>query len=111
MKMPSRKIGPFHVARIGLGCMNLSHAYGTPPTSERAAQLLLHALEQGVTLFDTAPLYGFGENEKLIGDVLAKHRASFMLATKAGMYGIDGRRVIDGRPQTIKGQMDLSLLR
>jgi aryl-alcohol dehydrogenase-like predicted oxidoreductase len=111
MKMPSRKIGPFHVARIGLGCMNLSHAYGTPPTSERAAQILLRALEQGVTLFDTAPLYGFGENERLIGDVLAKHRASFMLATKAGMYGIGGRRIIDGRPQTIKEQMDLSLLR
>lgn len=111
MKMPSRKIGPFHVARIGLGCMNLSHAYGTPPASERAEQLLLHALEQGVTLFDTAPLYGFGENEKLIGNVLAQHRASFMLATKAGMYGIDGRRVIDGRPQTIKEQMDQSLRR
>ena len=111
MKMPSRKIGPFHVARIGLGCMNLSHAYGTPPAPEQGAQLLLHALEHGVTLFDTAPLYGFGANEKLIGDVLAKHRASFMLATKAGMYGIDGRRVIDGRPQTIKEQMDQTLLR
>jgi aryl-alcohol dehydrogenase-like predicted oxidoreductase len=91
--------------------MNLSHAYGTPPTAERGAQLLLHALNRGVTLFDTAPLYGFGENEKLLGDVLAKHRASLMLATKVGMYGIDGRRVIDGRPQTIKEQMDLSLRR
>ena len=111
MKIPSRKLGPFHVARIGLGCMNLSHAYGTAPAAERGAQLLLHALEQGVTFFDTAPLYGFGANEKLIGDVLAKHRARFVLATKTGMYGIDGRRVIDGRPQTIKEQMDLSLLR
>jgi aryl-alcohol dehydrogenase-like predicted oxidoreductase len=111
LKMPARKIGPFHVARIGLGCMNLSHAYGTPPTSELGAQLLLHALERGVTLFDTAPLYGFGENEKLIGAVLARHRSSFVLATKAGMYGMDGRRVIDARPQTIKDQMDLSLRR
>jgi aryl-alcohol dehydrogenase-like predicted oxidoreductase len=91
--------------------MNLSHAYGTPPTAERGAQLLLHALNRGVTLFDTAPLYGFAENEKLLGDVLAKHRASLVLATKVGMYGIDGRRVIDGRPQTIKEQMDLSLRR
>jgi len=91
--------------------MNLSHAYGTPPSAERGAQLLLHALNRGVTLFDTAPLYGFGENEKLLGDVLAQHRASLVLATKVGMYGIDGRRVIDGRPQTIKEQMDLSLRR
>jgi aryl-alcohol dehydrogenase-like predicted oxidoreductase len=91
--------------------MNLSHAYGTPPTAERGAELLLHALNRGVTLFDTAPLYGFGENEKLLGDVLARHRASLVLATKVGMYGIDGRRVIDGRPQTIKEQMDLSLRR
>jgi len=91
--------------------MNLSHAYGTPPTAERGAQLLLRALNRGVTLFDTAPLYGFGENEKLLGDVLAQHRASLVLATKVGMYGIDGRRVIDGRPQTIKEQMDLSLRR
>ena len=91
--------------------MNLSHAYGTPPPSERGAQVLLHALEHGVTLFDTAPLYGFGENEKLLGDVLAQHRANLVLATKAGMYGIDGRRVIDGRPVTIKEQMDISLRR
>jgi aryl-alcohol dehydrogenase-like predicted oxidoreductase len=91
--------------------MNLSHAYGTPPPSERGAQVLLHALERGVTLFDTAPLYGFGENEKLLGDVLAQHRAKLVLATKAGMYGIDGRRVIDGRPVTIKEQMDISLRR
>jgi aryl-alcohol dehydrogenase-like predicted oxidoreductase len=111
MKLPSRNIGPFPVAAIGLGCMNLSHAYGTPPAPEEGAKLLLHALEQGVTLFDTAALYGFGSNEKLIGDVLAQHRASFTLATKAGLYGIEGRRVIDGRPQTIKEQMDLSLRR
>src|SRR5450756_2628700 len=109
MKLPARKIGPFPVSSLGLGCMNLSHAYGTPPDSERGAQVLLHALERGVTLFDTAPLYGFGENEKLLGEVLSKHRAKFVLATKAGLYGIDGRRVLDGRPQTIKEQMNLSL--
>jgi len=91
--------------------MNLSHAYGTPPPAEQGAQLLLHALDLGITLFDTAPLYGFAENEKLLGNVLATHRAKLILATKAGMYGLDGRRVIDGRPQTIKEQMDLSLRR
>jgi aryl-alcohol dehydrogenase-like predicted oxidoreductase len=91
--------------------MNLSHAYGVPPSAEEGARVLLHALDHGVTFFDTAPLYGFGENETLIGEVLSGHRREFVLATKAGMYGIEGRRVIDGRPQTIKEQMDLSLRR
>jgi aryl-alcohol dehydrogenase-like predicted oxidoreductase len=111
LKLPARKVGPFSVSSLGLGCMNLSHAYGTPATPERGAEVLLRALERGVTFFDTAPLYGFGANETLLGNVLAKHRANFILATKTGMYGIDGKRVIDGRPQTIKEQMELSLRR
>jgi len=91
--------------------MNLNHAYGAPPTPEVSAQLLLHALERGVTLFDTAPLYGGGENEKLLGNTLAPHRSNFTLASKAGLYILNGKRVIDGRPQTIQEQMDLSLQR
>ena len=54
--MKTRKIGPFEVSAIGLGCMNLSHAYGTPPSPEAAEALLLGALDRGVTLFDTAAL-------------------------------------------------------
>ena len=107
----SRALGPFTVSSLGLGCMNLNHAYGTPPTAEVSAQLLLHALERGVTLFDTAPLYGGGENEKLLGNTLAPRRSNFTLATKAGLYILNGKRVIDGRPQTIREQMDLSLQR
>ena len=49
----SRRIGPFEVSPIGLGCMNLSHAYGTPPDAAAAERLLLAALDAGVTLFDT----------------------------------------------------------
>lgn len=111
LKLPTRALGPFTVSSLGLGCMNLNHAYGTPPAAEASAQLLLHALERGVTLFDTAPLYGGGENEKLLGNTLASHRSHFTLATKAGMYILNGKRVIDGRPETIKEQMDLSLQR
>ena len=109
LKLPTRALGPFTVSSLGLGCMNLNHAYGAPPTAEVSAQLLLHALERGVTLFDTAPLYGGGENEKLLGNTLAPHRSNFTLATKAGLYILNGKRVIDGRPETIKEQMDLSL--
>jgi len=69
--------------------MNLSHAYGEPTTPEIARELLLRALDLGVTHFDTAALYGFGANERLLGDVLAPHRSQLTLASKGGMFGID----------------------
>ncbi|MBC7471425.1 MAG: aldo/keto reductase, partial [Ramlibacter sp.] len=58
--MKVRQFGPFQTSAIGLGCMNLSHAYGTPPSAEQGERVLLAALDAGVTLFDTAALYGFG---------------------------------------------------
>ncbi|MGO4636563.1 aldo/keto reductase [Streptomyces sp. 2RAF24] len=106
-----RRIGPFEVPAVGLGCMNLSHAYGVPPTPEAAERLLLTAVEEGVTLFDTAALYGFGANEALVGRVLAGHRDRIVLASKCGMTGVDGRRVIDGRPETIRRTADEALTR
>ncbi|MCX4745946.1 hypothetical protein OG455_10480 [Kitasatospora sp. NBC_01287] len=61
-----RRIGPFEVPAIGLGCMNLSHAYGVPPTPEAAEQLLRTALDEGLTLLASAALCGFGANEELL---------------------------------------------
>ncbi|MFO1336858.1 MAG: aldo/keto reductase [Burkholderiaceae bacterium] len=109
--MQTRRLGPFAVSAIGLGCMNLSHAYGQPPSFDEAERLLLHALDRGVTLFDTAALYGFGANEDLVGRVLAPHRARFTLASKCGMTGVDGKRVIDGRPETLARTCDEALRR
>jgi len=106
-----RRIGPFEVSAIGLGCMNLSHAYGAPPPPDVARGLLLRALDLGVTLFDTAALYGFGANETLVGEVLAPHRHRFTLASKCGLHGVDGKRVIDGRPETIRWSCERSLAR
>ena len=91
--------------------MSLSHAYGTPPASEAAATLLLRALDIGYTHFDTAALYGFGANETLIGRTLKDRRAECVLATKGGMHGVDGKRVIDGRPEAIVQNCDDSLRR
>lgn len=108
---PTRSLGPFQVSPIGLGCMNLSHAYGVPPSPDDAASLLLRALELGVTHFDTAALYGFGANEALVGRVLAPHRHRFTLASKCGMTGVDGQRVIDGRPKTLKATCEAALKR
>ena len=109
--MQRRKIGPLEVAAIGLGCMNLSHAYGAPPPFEAAEALLLKALDLGVTLFDTAALYGFGANETLLGRVLAPHRQRITLASKCGMTGVNGVRVIDGRPDTLRRTCEESLQR
>ena len=114
--METRSLGSFQVSAIGLGCMNLSHAYGVPPSFEEAERLLVRALDLGVTLFDTAALYGFGANEELVGKVLGPHRSRFTLASKCGMQGVpnaDGVkvRVIDGRPATIKATCEDSLRR
>ncbi|ANQ85722.1 aldo-keto reductase [Azoarcus olearius] len=109
--MHHRTLGPFQVGAIGLGCMNLSHAYGVPPSPEQAEAVLLRALDLGVTHFDTAALYGFGANETLVGRVLSPYRSRFTLASKCGMTGVDGKRVIDGRPETLKRTCEEALAR
>ena len=115
--MQQRALGPFQVSAIGLGCMNLSHAYGAPVSAEQGERVLLAALDAGVTLFDTATLYGFGANETLVGRVLKQHRSRFTLASKCGMQGVDvagdGKlvRVIDGRPDTLRKTCEDSLRR
>jgi aryl-alcohol dehydrogenase-like predicted oxidoreductase len=111
----TRQIGPHTVSAIGLGCMNLNHAYGAPPQVEDAERLLLAALDQGVTLFDTAALYGFGANESLVGRVLKPHRQKIVLASKGAMAGVmtdkGMQRVIDGRPEAIRQNCEDSLKR
>jgi aryl-alcohol dehydrogenase-like predicted oxidoreductase len=109
--MEHRRVGDFTVSALALGCMNLSHAYGTPPSREDAVALLHRALDAGVDFFDTAALYGFGANESLVGPVLAPHRARITLASKCGMFGVDGKRIIDGSPAAIKRTCEESLTR
>lgn len=113
--MKQRQLGPFSVSAIGLGCMNICHAYGAPVSQEQAERLLLTAFDEGVTHFDTAALYGFGASETHVGNVLARHRQKFTLASKGGMAGVqfdDGvKRVIDGRPEAIRRNCEDSLRR
>jgi aryl-alcohol dehydrogenase-like predicted oxidoreductase len=109
--MKTRNIGDAVVSEIGLGCMNLSHAYGVPPPPDRARALVLKALDLGVTHFDTAALYGFGRNEETLGPVLRPFRKRIHLASKCGITGVNGVRVIDGRPETLVKSCHESLQR
>ncbi|WHZ11127.1 MAG: Oxidoreductase, aldo/keto reductase family [Burkholderiaceae bacterium] len=115
--MTPRQLGPFSVSPIGLGCMNICHAYGTPLAPEQAERLLLAALDAGVTHFDTAALYGFGASETLVGRALSPHRGRFTLASKCGMTVEQGDgtirppRIIDGRPESLRTTCEGSLRR
>lgn len=111
MSLPHRRIGPLDVSAISLGCMSLSENYGAPPSPEVAETVLLRALDLGIDYFDTAALYGFGENETLLGRVLKPHRGRIVLASKCGVTGVDGRRVVDNRPETLRRTCEESLRR
>ncbi|KAF7600002.1 MAG: aldo/keto reductase [Candidatus Dactylopiibacterium carminicum] len=107
----TRQIAGRNIGAIGLGCMNLHHGYGHRATQEETNALLHHALDLGVDFFDTATLYGFGTNEEAVGQALSAERSRFFLASKCGMQGVDGVRVIDGRPATLKATCEDSLRR
>ena len=106
-----RQLGGLSVNPVGLGCMSLSWAYGTPPSEDYAVQLLNRALDLGYDHLDTANIYGLGHNETLLGKALKGRRQEFFLATKMGIV-VDGpRRGVDCKPETIRRCVDESLAR
>jgi aryl-alcohol dehydrogenase-like predicted oxidoreductase len=94
---------------IGLGCMTLSWAYGTPPSDEDGAALLRKALELGYDHLDTARVYGAGHNETLIGKTLAANRDQFFLASKCGIVVEGEKRFINCHPDTVRAACEESL--
>lgn len=114
--MKSRKLGELSVSSVGLGCMGMSHAYGGQ--DEREAIRTLHrAVELGVTLFDTAEVYGPFTNEVLVGKGLAPFRDKVSIATKFG-FNIDetddGPKQVPGlnsRPEHLRAVCEASLQR
>lgn len=98
---------------LGLGCMGMSYAYG-PVDDAESTQLLHRAVDLGVTLFDTADLYGFGHNERLVGRALSPVRDQVMIATKFGIVrkpdsDFFGPSPADGRPEYVRRAIDASL--
>ena len=108
--MKTRKLGPFDVSEIGLGCMSLSQAYGPPPPRDQAEAVLLGALDAGCTFFDTAAVYGLGHNERLVGEVLRPHRDRVILASKCGLSRGE-QRELNGHPDVLKATCEESLQR
>ena len=109
--MQKRKLGrsELEVSAIGLGCMGMSFAYGTPPDRNQMISLIRTAVERGVTFFDTAEVYGPFTNEELVGEALAPVRAQVVIATKFGMkLGTNG---VDSRPEHVREVVDASLRR
>ena len=99
------------VRPVGLGCMNLSWAYGDPPPHEEKIRLLNEALDLGYDHLDTANIYGKGSNEELLGEAVMHRRDEFLLASKTGII-VDGpKRGIDCSPEAITASLDASLKR
>jgi aryl-alcohol dehydrogenase-like predicted oxidoreductase len=99
------------VSEIGLGCMGMSHGYGIPANKNEMIALIRFAAGKGVTLFDTAEIYGPYINEELVGEALEPYRKEVVIATKCGIKMADGKQVIDGKPEVIRKSVEGSLRR
>ena len=109
--MQTRQLGPLRVSAIGLGCMGMTPIYGQPDEGECIATVH-RAVELGVTMIDTADMYGAGKNEALVGRALSGRRDRVVLATKFGNVRTpDGKPDVNGRPDYVPQACDASLKR
>ena len=112
--MHKRKLGNsnLEVSAIGLGCMGMSHSYGPAADKKEMIALIRNAVERGITIFDTAQVYGPFTNEELVGEALAPFRGQVVIATKFGIkLDNSGQQVMDSRPEYIKQSAEDSLRR
>jgi aryl-alcohol dehydrogenase-like predicted oxidoreductase len=112
--MQKRKLGikGLEVSAIGLGCMGMSFGYGPAADKAEMIKLIHSAVEQGVTFFDTAEVYGPFTNETLVGEALKPFRNEVVIATKFGFNIQDGKMAgVTSRPENIKRAVEGSLKR
>jgi aryl-alcohol dehydrogenase-like predicted oxidoreductase len=116
-KVRKRKLGTsgLEVSALGLGCMGMSFSYGPPKDKPEMIALLRTAVERGVTLFDTAEVYGPFTNEELLGEALAPLRDKVVIATKFGFHldptGKEKWTGLNSRPKHIREVAEASLRR
>ena len=116
--MKPRVIAGQEVSPVGLGCMGLSHAYGTAVEKSEAVNILRQAFDMGYNFFDTAECYiGLNAdgttsyNEELVGEAIKPFRDKVFLATKCGVRHSDRGLLVDSRPETIRRSVEGSLKR
>lgn len=112
--MQKRRLGKnnLEVSAIGLGCMGMTFSYAPFPGKKDMIDMIAKAVEQGVTFFDTAEVYGPYNNEELVGEALAPFRKEVVIATKFGFDIQDGKMVgVNSRPDNIKKAVEGSLKR
>lgn len=113
--MHKRTLGnsSLEVSALGLGCMGLSHGYGPATDTQQAIALIRSAVDRGVTLFDTAEVYGPYLNEQVVGEALAPVRDQVVIATKFGFtFGDDNKQqILNSRPEHIRVAVEGSLRR
>jgi aryl-alcohol dehydrogenase-like predicted oxidoreductase len=108
--MDTRALGSLEVSAQGLGCMGMSEFYGSADDAESVATIH-RALDLGVTLLDTADMYGIGHNEEVVGRAIAGRRDEVVLATKFGNRIEGEKRWVDNRPEWIREAIEASLKR
>jgi len=110
--MKTRQLGALTVAELGLGCMGMSDFYGARDDVQ-STDVINRAIDSGVTMFDTADMYGIGANEELLGKALGTRRDQVIVATKFGnVRAADGALLgVDGRPEYVRSACDASLQR
>jgi aryl-alcohol dehydrogenase-like predicted oxidoreductase len=114
--MQTRELGRsgLKVSAIGLGCMGISHAYGTDLPRDEGVKLIRDAVERGVTFFDTAEVYGPFTNEEVVGEALRPFRNQVVIATKFGFHidpDVPWSRELNSRPEHIRRAVEGSLRR
>ncbi|MGG1593879.1 aldo/keto reductase [Terribacillus saccharophilus] len=112
--MQKRKLGNsgIEISAIGLGCMGMSYGYGPASDRNEMIAVIRNAVEQGVTFFDTAEVYGPYINEELVGEALLPYLNDVVIATKFGFNIQDGKQAgMNSRPEHIKQVVEQSLKR
>lgn len=112
--MSMRKLGTNGpvVSAIGLGCMGMSFGYGPAADTKEMITLIRKAVEEGVTFFDTAEVYGPFVNEELVGEALSPFKGEVIIATKFGFNIVDGKMAgLNSRPENIRKVAEASLKR
>ena len=111
--MQKRSLGKsgLEVSSIGLGCMGMSHGYGPAPDKKEMISLIHAAIDRGVNFFDTAEVYGPYVNEELVGEALAPFKGNVVIATKFGIKIVNGKQVVESKPEQIRQSVEGSLKR